>query len=245
MAPMTRMFAGVWVGLRSRRPSGSQALTRPRPCPHAQRPRRLLERLELDEQFVDHPGDALALGGARAPGAADGVELLDEPDGPALARGLAPQLLEVGADLAVGLPVEHRLEGRRRDEEEGHAGLGGHGLGHVRLARPGRALEEDGLAGGAAHLLVEGPVGQEEVERLGDLLDQPLGPAHVVEGHGQLVGPVEDVGRPSGRQKRDDHDGESSRMSPSGMQVRGQAEAGPTATAATGPGPGRPGGPAG
>ncbi len=69
-----------------------------------------------------------------APGAADGIELLDEPDGAALPPGVLAQGLEVGADLAVGLAVEHGLEGRRRDEQERHAGLGGHGLGHVGLA---------------------------------------------------------------------------------------------------------------
>src|ERR1019366_4215194 len=65
------------------------------------RPRRLFERLELDQQLVDDAGHALALGGARAPLAADGVELLDEADGTALAAGMAAQLLEVGADLPV------------------------------------------------------------------------------------------------------------------------------------------------
>ena len=127
---------------------------------HPEGERGLVEGLQLDEQFVDHPGDALALARAVAPGAADGVDLLDEADGPTLASGVAPQGLEVGPDLAVGLAVEHRLEGRRRDEQERHAGLGGHGLGHVGLARAGRPLEEDGLAGRPAHLLGEGAVGR-------------------------------------------------------------------------------------
>jgi len=44
------------------------------------------------------------------------------------------------------------------------------------------------------HLVGEGLVGQEQVEGLGDLLDQSFRAPHVVEGHGELVGPVEDVG---------------------------------------------------
>src|SRR5664280_3073725 len=74
---------------------------------HADRPRGLLERLQLDEQLVDDAGDAFALCRPRAPLAADGIELLDEADGSALASRLAAELLEVGADLAVGLSVEH------------------------------------------------------------------------------------------------------------------------------------------
>ena len=203
---MTRMLAGGAVGLRRREPSGSQPLIHSTTLARAaDRPRRLLERLELDQQLVDDPGDALAVARAGAALAADGVELLDEADGAALAAGLATELLEVGADLAVRLPVEHGLERRGGDEQEGHAGLGGHGLGHVGLAGARRALEQDGLPGGAAHLLVEGPVGEEEVEGLGDLLDQSLGATHVVEAHGELVGPVEDVGGPARAEQRHDH----------------------------------------
>jgi hypothetical protein len=157
------------------------------------RPRGLLERLELDQELVDHTGNTLALGRAGAPLAADGVELFDEADGSAFAPGLAAQLLEVGADLAVGLSVEHGLEGRRGHEQERHAGFGGHGFGHVRLSGAWRTFEQDGLAGRAAHLLVEGAVGEEEVEGLGDFLDQSLRPSDVVEGHGQLVRAVENV----------------------------------------------------
>ena len=206
VAPMTRMLAGTCCGLRRRRWAGSQALTASMNAP--------LSRSEIgvcsnDWSWISSslttPGMPSPWRGAGAPGAADGVELLDEPDGAALAPGVTAQRLEVGPDLAVGLAVEHRLEGRRRDEEERHAGLGGHGLGHVGLARPRRPLEQDGLAGRAAHLLGEGPVGQEQVEGLGHLLDQRLRPADVVEGHGELVGPVEDVRRAPGGQQRDHH----------------------------------------
>jgi len=123
---------------------------------------RLVEGLQLDEQLVDHPGHPFAPGapGARA-GGADGVDLLDEADRPAFAAGVGPQGLEVGADLAVGLAVVHRLERRRRHEQERHAGLCGHGLGQVGLARAGRPLEEDASAGRAPHAITEGLVGEE------------------------------------------------------------------------------------
>src|ERR1019366_2146131 len=64
--------------------------------PDPQGGRRLLERLELDEQLVDYARDPLTLTVAVAAGSADGVELLDEPDGPALASGVLAEGLEVG-----------------------------------------------------------------------------------------------------------------------------------------------------
>ena len=158
---------------------------------------RRVERLELDEQLVHHARDALAPGrrphaGARRP---DGVDLLDEPDGAALLAGRLAQRLEVGADLAVGLPVVHRLEGRRRHEQEGHAGLASHGLGHVGLPGAGRSLEEDGAAGRATHALTEGLEGEEQVERLHHLLDDHARAFDVGERHVDLTRAVEDVGR--------------------------------------------------
>ncbi len=171
----------------------------------ADRARRLLEGLELHEQLVDHSGHALPVTGSGPAHAADGVELFDEADRAAFLAGVLSQLLEEGPDLAVGLTVEHGLERGRRDEEERHARLGGHRLGHVGLAGARRALEEDRLAGDAAHLLGEGAVCEEEVECLRDLVDQGLRATDVVEADGQIVGPVEDVWRPPGRRHRDDH----------------------------------------
>ncbi len=140
-----------------------------------------------------------------APGPTDGIKLLDEPDGAPLTSGVTTQGLEVGPDLPVGLAVEHRLERRRGHEEEWHPGLGRHRLGHVGLAGARWALEEDRLARRSSHLLGEPPMGQEEVERLGDFFHQSLRPADVVKSHLQLVGAVEDVRRASGCQQRHDH----------------------------------------
>src|SRR5207248_8961453 len=91
---------------------------------------RRVERLELDEQLVDDAGDPFPAGGGPHAGAsgADGVDLFDEADRTTLAASRLAEGAEVGADLAVGLAVVHRLERRRRDEEEGDAGLLGHGL---------------------------------------------------------------------------------------------------------------------
>ena len=146
--------------------------------------RSLLEGLELDQELVDDAGDALALTGAGAAGPADGVELLDESDSPTLAPGVLAQGLEVGADLAIGLAVEHGLEGGGGHEQERHPGFGGHRLGHVGLSGARWSLEQDRLAGRATHLLSERAVGEEEVEGLGDLLDQAFRPPHVVEADG-------------------------------------------------------------
>ena len=94
----------------------------------------------------------------------DGVDLLDEADRPALGAGGLAQRGEVAADLAGGRAVVHGLERRRGHEEERHAGLAGHRLGGVRLARAGGALEQDAAARGAAQVLAEGPAGEEQVE---------------------------------------------------------------------------------
>ncbi len=160
-----------------------------------QRGGRLLEGLELDQQLVDHPGDALTV--MRRSGATsgpDGIQLLDEADRPAFVPGMLAQRLEEGPYLAVGLAIEHGLERRRRDEQKGDAGFGGHGLGHVGLAGSRRSFEQDRLTRRSTHLLGEGPMGQKEVEGLGDLLHQRLRPPDIVEAHGQFVGTVEDVG---------------------------------------------------
>ena len=149
-----------------------------------------VERLQLDQQLVDDAGDALARRAAvdlavqveatgngvdahAAAGAGDGVDLLDEADRAALFAGGLAQRLEVVADLAAGLAVVHRLERGRRHEQERHAGLARHGLGHVGLAGAGRTLEQDRLARVAAHLLAERLVAEEQVERLDDLVAAP------------------------------------------------------------------------
>ncbi len=195
VAPITRMLAGAATGRSSWRWCGSHALTRStarRLQPHRQW-RLLLEGLELYQQFVDHPGDALTVTWARPAHPADGVELLDEADRTTLTPSVLAEGPEERTDLPVGLSVEHRLERRRRHEEEGHAGLGGHGLRHVGLTGARRALEEDGLAWHATHLLGERAVREEEVEGLRDLFDEDVRSAHVVEAHVELVRPVEDV----------------------------------------------------
>ena len=59
----------------------------------------------------------------------------------------------------------------RGDEQERHPGLLGHRLGEERLAGPGRALEQDASPRGAAELVPERRVAQEDVERAHDLVD--------------------------------------------------------------------------
>ena len=82
------------VGALICRCDGTQRLTRSMPQSRtALTAGRRVERLELDEQLVHHAGDALASGRrphARA-GRADGVDLLDEPDGAALLAGRLAQ----------------------------------------------------------------------------------------------------------------------------------------------------------
>ena len=93
----------------------------------------------------------------RAAGAADGVELVDEHDG---RRGLLGLLEEVahprGADTD-----DHLDELRRRQGEEGHPGLAGHGPGQQRLARPGRTRQQHTARDGGAEAAVPIGVAQE------------------------------------------------------------------------------------
>ena len=97
-----------------------------------------LEAVHLGEDLVERllalvvaaAGEAAAAG-ARAP---DGVELVDEDDGRRGVLGLLEQVAH-----ARGADAHDRLdELRRRDREERHAGLAGHGLGQQRLAGAGR-----------------------------------------------------------------------------------------------------------
>ena len=206
VAPITRMLAGVGGFFWICRPAGIQPFTMSRrAAPRRTVMGRLVEGLKLDEKFVDDAGDAFGLARPHtAPGTADGVDLLDETDGAAFATGVLAQGLEVGPDLAVGLAVVHRLEGRRGDEEERHARFGGHGLGHVGLARPRRPFEEQRPPGRTTHVLGELAVAEEEVEGLHDLVDDQPGAADVFEADVDLTGPIEDVRRPTGTEQGHD-----------------------------------------
>ena len=169
--------------------------------------RRLLERLELDQQLVDHAGDALARCRRPPPRAPPMASISSmKPMAPPSRRAYLRSALKYGPDLAVGLAVEHGLEGRRRDEEERHAGLGGHGFGHVGLARSRGTLEEDGPARRATHLLGEAPVGRKRLRVLMTSSTRPSGATDIVEAHGHLVRAEEDVGGAPGAQQGNHHD---------------------------------------
>jgi hypothetical protein len=63
-------------------------------------------------------------------------------------------------------------------------------------------------------------VGQEEVERVDDLVDDDASPAHVLKANIDLVRTIEDVGRSAGAQQRH-HDGDAQNRDEShGGQVR-------------------------
>jgi hypothetical protein len=173
--------------------------------------RRGVEALELDEQLVDDPagarGDgAVAAAVQAAPAAADGVDLLDDADGPALLAGRPAQRLEVGAELAGGHAVPHGLEAGRRHEQERHPGVAGHRLGHVGLAGARLALEQDAPARVVAQPVLEGGVAEEQVERPGDLVAQGAQALHVVEADVDLLGPPGQVGRASLAEHGQEHD---------------------------------------
>ena len=167
-----------------------------------------VEGLQLHEQLVDHARDALGPAAAAhaAPGGADGVDLLDEADGAALLAGVLAELLEEGPDLAVGLPVVHRLEGRGGHEEEGDVGLLGHGLGHERLARSGRPLEEHAAPGRPAHGVAERLMGEEQVDGAHDLGLDGVDAHQVLQAHLGLARADERVRRPPGGEQRGQHD---------------------------------------
>ena len=178
----------------------------PRRC-HTLAPCRRVERLELDQQLVDHTGHALTGPVAEPPaGRPDGVDLLDEPDGAAFPACVLPELLEERPDLAIGLPVVHRLEGRRGDEEERDVGLLGHRLGHKRLAGPRRTLEEDAAPGRAAHGVAEGLVSQEEVDGTDHLRLDGVDPHQVLEADGGLTRADQGVRRAARADEGGQHD---------------------------------------
>ena len=140
-------------------------------------PRREVEALHLHEQFVDDAGSALAHAAVTHPraGHADGVELFDEPDRSALGTsGLAERLEEL-ADLAVGHAIEVRLELAGRHEQERHFGLGSNRLRQVGLPGSGRPLEQHTASWRATHLLTEGLVVEEQVERVDGLATCRIG----------------------------------------------------------------------
>src|SRR6478735_393741 len=121
-------------------------------------------------------------GGHASPGHRDGVDLLDEADGTAVASGGLAQRAEVGADLACCSAVIHRLERGRGHEQERDAGLAGHRFGHVCLPGSWEPLEEQPSPRRPSHLLSEGAMGEEQVEGADDVLLDGVDPLDVVEG---------------------------------------------------------------
>ena len=93
------------------------------------------------------------------------------------------------------------------DEQERHAGLGGHRLGGVRLAGARTTLEEQAAARAAAHLAGEGAVREEEVQRADDLLLDDVDADDVLEPGVDLLGPGH-VRRPAGEDElpEEEHD---------------------------------------
>ena len=174
------------------------------PALETRRRRRLVEGLQLDQQLIDDPGDAFAATRPTHAGAGgtDGVDLFDEPDGAAIATRGRAQRTEVGADLAVGLSVVHRLERRRRHEQERHARLARHCLGDVRLARSRWPLEEHAAPRGGAELVAQRLMREEQVERAHDLFPHDVAADDVVETDLDVVWPIQHVRRTAGSPHR-------------------------------------------
>ena len=185
------------------------------------RPGGIVEGLHLDEELVHDPAGALAHhrpvdregttsagrhGAHATPRHGDGIDLLDEADGTAFAAGLLAEGLEEGADLAGGGPVPHRLEGGRRDEQERHPRLLGHGLRHVRLAGAGWPLEQHPTAGTAPHANPVGLVVGEHLEGVADLVRHLAEADHVIEGDVDVLGRDDRVRRPSVAEHRQQDD---------------------------------------
>ena len=179
---------------------GQVAIDRVHPgVAHALAARRRLEGLQLHQELVHHAGDALtAAVSLPTTRPADGIDLLDEPDGATLGAGVLAQTLEEGADFAVRLAEIHRLERRGGDEQERHLGLFGHGLGHEGLAGSRRSFEEHAAASGATHGVAKGLMGEEEVHRSDDLSLDPVDPDHVLEADLGLTG-ADQTGGGNGR----------------------------------------------
>ena len=132
-------------------------------------PLALAEAVELHQQLVE---GALALGvgaaHARAAGAADGVDLVEEDDRAGLAAtGLGEEVAHPGgADADVGVD-----EVRAREGEEGHARLARDGLGEQGLAGARRAVQGDAARHARAHA-AEALRLLEEDDHLAQLLDR-------------------------------------------------------------------------
>ena len=165
------------------------------------------------------------------PRCGDRVDLLDEADRPTLLAGDLAQGGEVAANATSGRAVPHGLERRGGHEEERHAGLVGHGLCQVGLARAGRPLEQHPSAGASPELAAVQLVAHEGVEGAGDLVDDRVEPDDVGEARLDLLGGVPDVRRAAahqrhqhrGTQGEDQHHGEQPQL-PAIGQGRGLQE---------------------
>ena len=138
-----------------------------------------LEAVHLGQDLVERllalvvrAGDA----GRPLPGAADGVELVDEDDRRRRLLGLGEQVAH-----ARGADADDRLdELRRRDREEGRVSLAGHRTREQRLAGAGRPVEQHAVGDSRAEAHV--PIGRlQEVDDLGELGLGLVDSGHVVE----------------------------------------------------------------
>ncbi len=108
-----------------------------------------VEAVHLDEHLVQGLLPfVMAPAVAGTPGAADGVQFVDEDD----AGGAPPPLLEQVADPARADADEHLDEIGTRHVEEGNVRLSGDGLGEKGLARSRHAHEKDALRDFRPHL---------------------------------------------------------------------------------------------
>ncbi len=106
------------------------------------------EPVHLDEKLVQGLVVLAVVGAARA-GGADGVELVDEDD----RRRVPARLLEELADPGGAEPGEHLDEGRCARRVEVRARFVRGSLREQRLARPGRAVEQNALGDARAEPL--------------------------------------------------------------------------------------------
>ena len=157
-----------------------------------------VEPVHLDEELVERlVALVVAARSARAPGLAQGVELVDEDQAGGLGLGLGEQAADPrGADAD-----EHLDEVGAREREERHARLAGDRLGQQRLAGAGRADEQDPLGNPAAERLVL--LGRaEELDDLAELGDGLVVAGDVVEGDPALVLLVDPGPAPGERHRR-------------------------------------------
>jgi len=109
----------------------------------------------------------------------DGVDLVDEDDGRRVLLRLGKHLAQVGLRLARQLG--HDL--RAVDDDEEGAGLVGHRARDERLARAGRAVQQDALGRLHADGLEQLRVAQRQLHQLPDLRHLLAHAAHVVVAH--------------------------------------------------------------